>query len=726
MALSLGFENIFPDAFWLNNNAVLPSYEQDRRIHFRREFELDSVPAQVRINVTADARYTLYVNGQWVGHGPARGVQEMWPYDEIDIAGFLKPGKNVIAALVYHYGSSNYTYIYAGIHGFLLAGSVNGINLGTNQEWLIREAPGYIRAVGRCASQYAYLEYFDCRKGESDWMMPDYQCGDEWKHPEEHSLRMPGAAPWTDFMKRYFPMPSMQILYPVLREQGKLVSGENWQELKRLYEYLAADQFIWDGSDNGVKVFDFGGEVVGHLMLEIESPEDGAVLDYCCFEAFNKETGHPLLNLRGSSTYGGRIYLKKGVNKHELTMPWGFRAVMTLDRTGGKLKISPAIRETVYPMDITAEFKVDDERLSGIWKICLETQKHCMYDAYMDGPWREFAQWWGDALVQAVNTFALSTDDRLLVRGHEIVAARTLPNGLTFGVAPAVSPSAVLPDYSAIFLISLYSHYWQTGSTELYTKHRDTAYNIVKFFDRESAEGMMPVDKRYWFFVDWCRDLDKEETYNLIAVCGMDKIAELATLTGDTEVADLCKRCADRICNSLKLADPAPHAVAMAIISGRFTQFHEKWKNEVMLPLLASDHQGPRRPSCYFMYYVFEAAKILGCDREIIDAITRWWGEMLDMGLTNTPEHWPENFTAGNSRCHAWSAHPMVFFRDIICGVRQKSVNWQCIEFKPLGVPGKVVTGTFPTPHGDIKVTIDRRPGMEKESISLPSGVTQA
>ena len=90
MALSLGFENIFPDAFWLNNNAVLPSYEQDRRIHFRREFELDSVPAEVRINITADARYTLFVNGQWVGHGPARGVQEMWPYDEIDIAGFLK------------------------------------------------------------------------------------------------------------------------------------------------------------------------------------------------------------------------------------------------------------------------------------------------------------------------------------------------------------------------------------------------------------------------------------------------------------------------------------------------------------------------------------------------------------------------------------------------------------------------------------------------------------
>ena len=721
MAADLGFSNIFPDAYWLHNNSALPSYELDRRIQFRREFELDAVPETVLVNVTADARYTLYVNGEWVGHGPARGVQKMWPYDEIDIAKYLKVGKNVICALLYHYGTSNYTYIYEGIHGFLLAGKIGGINLGTDCEWLVREAPGYIRNVGRCASQYAFLEMYDCRKGEENWMTLDYQCGEDWKHPAGDALRMPGCAPWTDFMKRYFPMPSTEILTPKLREQGKLVSGDSWQQVKHIREYLNNDEIIWDGSNGGVSVYDFYGEVVGHLRFDIDSPEDGAVVDFYCFEAFDKE-GHPWLG-RGS-TYGGRLYLKKGDNHHELTMPWGLRAIMFCDRTGGALKIAPSIRETVYPMDIRGKFEVEDERLTGIWKICLETQRHCMYDAYMDGPWREFAQWWGDALVQAVNTFALSTDDRLLIRGHEIMAARTLPNGLTYGVAPAVSPSAVLPDYAAIFLISLYSHYYQTGSTELYTKHRDVAYNIIKFFVRESENGMMPVDKRYWYFVDWCKDLDKEETYNLLAVYGMDKIAELAALTGDTEVEAVCKACADRIAAALTLENPAPHAAAMAVLSGRFPQFHEKWKQEIILPLLASDHKVPRRPTCYFIYYIFEAGKILGCDAEIIDAITRWWGEMLDMGLTNTPEHWPENFTAGNSRCHAWSAHPMVHFRDIICGIRQNAVNWKEVVFKPLGVPGKVVKGTFPTPHGEIYVTIDRRENSFRNDIMLPEGIT--
>ena len=68
----------------------------------------------------------------------------------------------------------------------------------------------------------------------------------------------------------------------------------------------------------------------------------------------------------------------------------------------------------------------------------------------------------------------------------------------------------------------------------------------------------------------------------------------------------------------------------------------------------------------------------------------------------------------------------MVFFRDIICGVRQKSVRWDQIIFKPLGVPGKLVEGVFPTPHGEIKVRIDRRNGVVKDEIILPAGITQA
>ena len=39
----------------------------------RKSFYLDEIPAVADIKITADSRYKLYVNGEYVGYGPARG-----------------------------------------------------------------------------------------------------------------------------------------------------------------------------------------------------------------------------------------------------------------------------------------------------------------------------------------------------------------------------------------------------------------------------------------------------------------------------------------------------------------------------------------------------------------------------------------------------------------------------------------------------------------------------
>src|SRR5690348_10327231 len=43
-------------------------------LHFRREFELPRVPAKLPVQVTADNRFILYVNGQRVASGPSTGT----------------------------------------------------------------------------------------------------------------------------------------------------------------------------------------------------------------------------------------------------------------------------------------------------------------------------------------------------------------------------------------------------------------------------------------------------------------------------------------------------------------------------------------------------------------------------------------------------------------------------------------------------------------------------
>jgi len=45
---------------------------------FRRDFRLARVPGRAPFHITADQCYVLYVNGRYVGRGPARGFQAAW------------------------------------------------------------------------------------------------------------------------------------------------------------------------------------------------------------------------------------------------------------------------------------------------------------------------------------------------------------------------------------------------------------------------------------------------------------------------------------------------------------------------------------------------------------------------------------------------------------------------------------------------------------------------
>ena len=55
--------------------------------HFRKTIELAARPERFVVNVSADNRYQLFVNGQRAGWGPARGDLFHWRYETVDLAG---------------------------------------------------------------------------------------------------------------------------------------------------------------------------------------------------------------------------------------------------------------------------------------------------------------------------------------------------------------------------------------------------------------------------------------------------------------------------------------------------------------------------------------------------------------------------------------------------------------------------------------------------------------
>ena len=75
-------------------------------LHFRKVFEIAQVPQRFMVQVSADNQFALHVNQREVGRGPARGDLAHWKYETYDLASFLRPGRNEIAAMVWSLGVS--------------------------------------------------------------------------------------------------------------------------------------------------------------------------------------------------------------------------------------------------------------------------------------------------------------------------------------------------------------------------------------------------------------------------------------------------------------------------------------------------------------------------------------------------------------------------------------------------------------------------------------------
>src|SRR6516165_2342992 len=118
-------------------------------LHFRRSLDLASAPGNYPVRVSADNRFVLYVNGQRVGDGPARGDLAHWRYEQFDLAPFLKVGQNLVTATVWNFGVFAPVSQMSDRTAFLLESEATGAaSITTPEGWLVEEEKGQ-RALDR-------------------------------------------------------------------------------------------------------------------------------------------------------------------------------------------------------------------------------------------------------------------------------------------------------------------------------------------------------------------------------------------------------------------------------------------------------------------------------------------------------------------------------------------------------------------------------------------------
>lgn len=140
----------------------------------RQTFEVSDGSNCVQAFITADSRYSLWVNGTYIGHGPVRGFAHNWRYDTYDITPYVQVGRNAIAVIVQHYGHSTLQYIET--RGGLLAQieSDGRIVAATDASWRSMLHPSYNRRTARMSLQQAWTEEFDARREPVGWCLPEF------------------------------------------------------------------------------------------------------------------------------------------------------------------------------------------------------------------------------------------------------------------------------------------------------------------------------------------------------------------------------------------------------------------------------------------------------------------------------------------------------------------------------------------------------------------------
>lgn len=729
---------------------------------FRKSFKLEASIQRAPLFITADQSYQLYVNGTFATRGPARGFQETWPFDEIDIAPLLKPGSNVLSIRVYNPGYSTYQYISQGNAGLLAAAGWKGAELVTDASWLTRSQTGIRKDTVPATLHLPPQEHIDLRDAQLDWQSPAYDDA-SWHSPYE-VLRVCGAQPWSTLEPRGLPQLYERAVTQARAlgiSEGDSVAG--YREARDACRLMYDERPVFQKADRSLAVrpvrfeatgeggyqsilLDFGKCHVGNFELRIADAKGSEIVDIIYTETIDPNTLQPHLAYptHCKLALASRLVCRSGANRHRFYHPYGFRyATMIVRDSLSSLEIDWILHTIGYPIQRRGRFASSDRTLEAIWETCAWSQQVCSLDAFVDTPWREQAQWWGDACVQSQNFFHLDGDTRLFRRGIRQIGQQTAPNGLTYGHAPTIAHFCVLPDFALSWISSMADYHWQTGSFDAFRENEPKVAAAFEYFRRQSeAVSLVGHDPRYWLFLDWT-ELFKDgypTVLNLQLLRAIDHATALYDGIGRPSEAKAYRDWGKQLRTELlalvdqdglirdgydwsgnAVASKSIHAQTLAIMTRLDPANDAPRIQRSLLDFIRSPVSGFKgRPSAFFVTHLYEVLSDRGYGEDVVAHIRANWEPMVSQGAT-----WEDydDFRYGvKSFSHAWSAHPLFHLIRIVGGIRQTAAAWTRIRFAPVFI-GDHGESTVPSPRGRIRSSWKRQERSVAVRLDLPEGV---
>jgi alpha-L-rhamnosidase len=706
--------------------------------HFRKDFDLDNTPGKFIVNVSADNRYKLYVNGTEAGFGPARGDLAHWHFETIDIAPLLQPGKNVVAAVVWNYSVHRPWAQFSIRTGFLLQGNSPAEEiLNTNDSWKVTKNEAFSPL-----SDFSHLQTFivvgpgeqvDANLYPWGWQEAGYDAS-EWKNASQLMNARPRGIgtdiDWT-MTPRMIPM----------MENRK----ERFSEVRRSTGNVADASGIIKGNPVTIPanskvslLLDHGHLTKGYPVMTVSGgAQSNILITYAeaLFEAGDAPGGLTSRKRHRDRVEGMEI---KGIYDKfiadggfdRIFSPLWYRTwrYMQLDiETGDEPLVLNDIYGTysAYPFNENGYFQTASPLFDDIWEVGWRTARLCAQETYYDCPYYEQLNYVGDTRIQALVSLYVSGDDRLMRKALHLFDISRTHEGITYSRYPSYSPQFI-PPYSLVWITMVHDYYMHRDDPEFikgfYVGIRNIVDWYMKYIDKET--GMLGANP-YWNFVDWADEWpwDNELRVGGVPSGGMtgnssilslqlaytlNEAASLMDFMDDTHLAEKYRKTAQQINEAVMrntwsadrelIADtPAKtifsqHANILGILSGALTPDRS---SEVMDKILSDESL--IQATMYFRFYLFMAMNQTGHGNKFTDQLHQW-EEMLNLGLTTFAEK-PE---PTRSDCHAWSASPLYFFLSGMAGIMPDEPSFKSVRIEPHPGDLDFFNAGVPHPNGDI------------------------
>jgi len=748
---------------------------------FRRSFEAQA-GATLTVHVSADSRYVLFLNGELIARGPARGDVSHQFYDTHELSSKLRAGGNVLSALAIYCGDVMPTFFTTGAPcnlmtaapGFILDGvlrppSSSGDSiedLSTNAKWKVFTDTGACRHA-HCENAGTYTgftERFDARQYPWGWQSAEYS---DAKWPAAREI-FHGVRPDT-VRDSFMPQRMVPRLIPLM-EQRPIRFERVFRGPPEWSAFIAGKGPLSVPAYAKVDVtLAVDGYTTACPKLRCSGGK-GAVIRLTYDEALRVDG----VKQRGAKTDGevagvyDEITCDGGAGRSwEAWHYRAFRFARVQITTGPEALTLEDLGLTfwAYPYALRARFDSDDEFHAKLFSVAFHTMRMCSHEVVEDCPYYEQLCYVGDFTVQN-QIAAYTTGDYSLARQGLLMFnwSRHPEEGLTASRYPCRMPQ-IIPGFSQFYIMGVNDLYRVSGDAADVRPHLEGISSVLNWFERRRehwlARDQSSTDSRtsqrhqeskrgvvgklqYWCVMDWSADWDPNGP---AFGCPPGSYDEASALYSFFHV--WCLKMAAALYDACGVRAPAPYA---AMAEELAQTAHDVFWNEAA----GAYRDCLSKPICSQMTNAF--AILSGTAQEetwtklaekLVDpklARAAYFGEHFvfralgqagrfdlfyprlatyrDLIETQCFATLPEDPVNQRSDCHGWSGGPAYHLLANGLGVQPLEPGFGKILIAPQPGPLKTMKGEVPTPRGPVSVDLALKNSRWTLKAQTPKGVS--